>query len=62
MNQIGEKIFNLGTYGIASAAIAVDFESIKSVVLFAGAMFLLILQIKIHLIKLKKEKKNDSPE
>ncbi len=62
MNHIGEKIFNLGTYGLTFAGIVVNFESIKSIVLFLGALVLLVLQIKLHLIKIKKEKKNGNEE
>lgn len=62
MNQIGEKFFNWGTYGMLSAAIAVDIESIKSAVLFIVALTLGIIQIKRELIKLKKEKEDDSPK
>lgn len=56
MNYISEKLFNLSTYGITFAGIAVNFESIKSVILFIGALILLSLQIRLHLIKIKKEK------
>lgn len=58
MNHVGERILNLGTYGLTFAGIAVDFESIKSAVLFMGALFLLILQIRLHIIKIRNEKKN----
>lgn len=57
MNYLGEKSFNLSTYGITFAGIAVNFESIKSVILFIGALVLLGLQIRLHLIKIKKESK-----
>jgi hypothetical protein len=59
MNHIAERIFNYGTYGLTTAAIAVNsFESFKSVILFVGAIVLLALQIRLHLIKIKKEKQN----
>ena len=57
MNQIKEIFFNASTYGITVAGIAVNFENIKSVILFTGALILLVLQIRLHLIKIKKEKK-----
>jgi len=57
MNYLSEKLFNLSTYGITFAGIAVNFESIKSVILFIGALVLLGLQIRLHLIKIKKESK-----
>lgn len=56
MNYLSEKLFNLSTYGIIFAGIAVNFESVKSVILFFGALVLLVLQIRLHLIKIKKEK------
>jgi len=57
MNYLSEKLFNLSTYGIIFAGIAVKFESIKSFILFIGALVLLGLQIRLHLIKIKKESK-----
>ncbi|MEN9655105.1 MAG: hypothetical protein RL311_13 [Bacteroidota bacterium] len=57
MNYLSEKVFNISTYGITFAGIAVNFESIKSVILFIGALVLLGLQIRLHLIKIKKESK-----
>lgn len=57
MNYLSEKLFNLSTYGITFAGIAVNFESIKSFILFIGALVLLGLQIRLHLIKIKKESK-----
>jgi hypothetical protein len=56
MNHVGEKIFNLATYGVTFAGIAVNFETIKSVILFIGALILLGLQIYLHFIKIKNEK------
>lgn len=58
MNQLGEKIYNVTTYGVTFAGIAVNFESMKSVILFTGAIVLLALQIKLHWIKIQKERKN----
>lgn len=56
MNHINNYFLNLSTYGITTAGIVVNFENIKGGVLFVLGVFLLILQIKIHLIRLKKEK------
>jgi hypothetical protein len=56
MNHVGEKIFSLATYSLTAASIAVDFESFKSYILFAGALILLFMQIYLHWIKIKKEK------
>lgn len=59
MNYISEKITNIGAYGLSAIGITLDnFETIKSIILFLGALILLILQIKLHLIKIKKEKDN----
>lgn len=56
MNLISEKALNLATYGLSTAGIIVNFENIKSVILFFGAFVLLVLQIYLHLIKIKNEK------
>lgn len=59
MRKVIESYLNLGTYGITFAGIAVNFENIKSLILFIGAFVLLVLQIRLHLIKIKKEREND---
>lgn len=56
MNLISEKFLNLATYGLSTAGIIVNFENIKSVILFFGAFVLLCLQIYLHVIKIKNEK------
>jgi len=56
MNHVRDFFFNASTYGITVAGIAVNFENIKSMILFIGAIILLGLQIRLHLIKIKKEK------
>lgn len=58
MNLISEKFLNLATYGLSTAGIIVNFENIKSVILFFGAFVLLCLQIYLHIIKIKNEKRN----
>lgn len=58
MENITEKIYNFITYGFTFGGIAVSFGDIKSFILFVGALFLLSLQIRLHLIKIKKEKRD----
>lgn len=58
MHQVTEKIYNLSTYALTGVGIVVNFESVKSVILFTGALILLVLQIRLHLIKIKKEKQD----
>ena len=58
MNHVSEKLLNLATYGLSTAGIVVNFENIKSVILFFGAFVLLCLQIYLHVIKIKNEKQN----
>lgn len=58
MHQITERLYNLSAYGVAFAGIAVDFESVKSIILFTMGVALLVLQIRLHLIKIRKEKQN----
>ena len=56
MRYLAEKFFNFVTYGTTFAGIAVNFESIKSVILFVLAFVLLIMQIILHWIRIKKER------
>ena len=58
MNWIAARLYNLSTYGITAAGIAVNVENIKSAILFCGALILLGLQIRLHLLKIKNEKKD----
>jgi len=58
MGQVRELFINITTYFLAGAGIVVNFENIKSVILFIGALILLVLQIRLYLIKIKKETKN----
>lgn len=46
------------TYMTTFLGIWTNFDSFKSVILFIGALVLLYLQIRLHLLKLKNEKKN----
>ena len=56
MNEIKERLLNLSTYGFTSAGIAVNFDNIKSGVLFFLGFVLLILQIVLHVKKIKNER------
>lgn len=62
MGELKEKLLNLTTYSFTMAGIVVNFESIKSFILFVGGLTLLILQIRLHLIKIKNERKNNEHE
>lgn len=56
MNHVSEKLLNLATYGLSTAGIIVNFENIKSIILFFGALVLLFFQIYLHILKIKNEK------
>ncbi|WGK93802.1 MULTISPECIES: hypothetical protein [Flavobacterium] len=58
MSHISDRLYNFITYGFTFSGIAVTFGDIKSFILFIGALVLLSLQIRLHLIKIKKEKEN----
>jgi len=58
MTKIGERVYSLITYGIAGVGVAVNWENVKSIILFIGAIILLGLQIRLHVIKIKKENNN----
>lgn len=58
MAELKERLYNLVTYSTTMAGIVVNFESIKSFILFLGGVILLALQIRLHLIKIKNEQKN----
>lgn len=57
MENIKRLILNFFAYTFTGASIAIDMESIKSLVLSFGAIVLLILQIRLHILKIKNEKK-----
>jgi hypothetical protein len=44
-------------YAFSGSYIAMDIESLQSQLLFVGAIILLILQIRLHVLKIKNEKK-----
>lgn len=58
MSQISDRLYNFITYGFTISGIAVTFGDIKSFILFIGGCVLLCLQIRLHLLKIKKEKEN----
>lgn len=58
MHQITEKIYSISTWGALGAGIATNFDSVKSVILFFLALILSVIQIRISLIRLRKEKEN----
>lgn len=55
MSKITDKIYLFGTYMIATMNFVLSFEFIKGLVIFLATMILLIIQIRIHWIRLKKE-------
>lgn len=55
---LSEKIYNGITYGITFLGMWFNFDNFKSVVLFIGALALLTLQIYLHILKIRKEKKD----
>lgn len=56
MSTIVHKIYNLITYGLVGINIVLNFENVKSIILFIGASFLLSLQIRLYILRIKKEK------
>ena len=56
MGKITEKIYNISAYFLVGTNFVLDFELLKSIILFSGAITLLVLQIRLHLIKIKREK------
>jgi hypothetical protein len=62
MHIIIDKLYNLGTYAITLTGIITNFETIKSTILFVGGIVLLILQIRLHLLKIKNVSKKDKEE
>lgn len=59
MSKIADKIYLFGTYLVAVSNIVLTFDFIKSVIIFIATMVLLIVQIKLHLKRLRKENEND---
>lgn len=61
MAEIREKAMNLLTYLFAGAGI-ISTESVEKFILFIGGCILLFLQIRLHLIKINKEKNSHNEE
>ena len=62
MSKVTQEIYLTCTYGLAFFNIVIDFELIKSVIIFIATMILLIIQIKLHLKRLRKEDENEENE
>jgi hypothetical protein len=63
MHYITEKIFNGSTWfvtGFYFVSKYLSIETIKSGILFFMGVMLLGLQIHLHIIKIRKEKKNEN--
>ena len=56
-HQVKELFINIVTYFLTGIGIVVNLENVKSIILFLGAMVLLILQIILYVIKINKERK-----
>ncbi|RLJ33851.1 hypothetical protein CLU97_3340 [Chryseobacterium sp. 7] len=57
MAEIKEKAMNMLTYLFTGAGI-ITTESVEKSILFIGGCILLFLQIRLHLLKIKKEEKD----
>lgn len=57
MNKITESFFNAGTWTFTIAGIATNFETIKSLILFALGFVFLILQIIYQIQKISGKRK-----
>lgn len=55
--NIKEIIMGFFATGTAGTVIALNFEIVKSVLLFLAAFILIIVQIWYHILKIKNEKK-----
>jgi hypothetical protein len=61
MAEIKEKAMNMLTYLFTGAGI-ITTEYVEKSILFIGGCILLFLQIRLHLLKIKKEKNNYNEE
>lgn len=60
MDQAKEKVFNIVTYGFSLGTFATNYltaENLKGTILFLLTVYFLILQIRLHRIRIKNEKK-----
>jgi hypothetical protein len=51
------KFWNWAAHGFSLIGI-VTFQDAKSVILFIGSVILILMQIRLHFLKIKNEKKN----
>lgn len=59
MNQIKEGLFNVGTWGFTIGTFATNYLTIPNLqgtILFFLSAYFLVLQIRLHKIRIKKEK------
>lgn len=60
MDQVKEKLFNIVTWGFSIGTFATNYltaENIKGTILFFLTVYFLVLQIRLHRIRIKNEKK-----
>lgn len=62
MSKIADKIYLFGTYLVAFFNLVLTFEFVKGLIIFIATMTLLIIQIRIHWRRLKKEENNDQTD
>jgi hypothetical protein len=56
MGTITDKFYNWAAHGLSLVGI-VTFQDAKALILFAGSLVLIGLQIRLYLLKIKNEKK-----
>lgn len=62
MSKIADKIYLAGTYLVAFFNMVWTFELVKSIIIFVATMFLLLIQIRLHLRRLRKEDEMDNKD
>ena len=62
MAELKDRIMNFITYLFTGAGIIVNWESTEKFILFIGGCILLVLQIRLHLIKIRNEKNNQKED
>ncbi len=58
MAEFKEKLFDGVTYLFTGAGIIANWESCEKFILFVGGCILLALQIRLHLLKIRNERKD----
>jgi len=58
IQHLSDRLFSGITYCVTFLGMWFNFDNIKSGILFLGALALLGLQIYLHVLKIRKEKKN----